>query len=250
MTTEIENTPLLKMENIHKWYGKVHALQGVDIELHAGQALGIIGDNGAGKSTLIKILVGLIPKNKGTIYWKGNEVEITSIDDSRKIGIEAVYQDQAVVDCLSVSKNVFLGRELTKKVGPFRFLDTQRMRKQTEELTQKLSLDIATVDQEVRFCSGGERQGVAIARAMYYEAALTILDEPITALSLKGTKQVLEFVTHLKERNIGVIVISHNIGHVYAVADRFILMSKGKKMVDLEKDSVTLTDLEDMLIRL
>ena len=102
-----------------------------------------------------------------------------------------------------------------------------------------MGLDIATVDQEVRFCSGGERQGVAITRAMYYEAALTILDEPITALSLKGTKQVLEFVTHLKERDIGVIVISHNIGHVYSVADRFILMSKGKKVVDVEKDSVT-----------
>ncbi len=250
MTTEIGNTPLLKMENIHKWYGKVHALQGVDIELHAGEAIGIIGDNGAGKSTLIKILVGLIPKNEGNIYWKGNTVDITSIDDSRRIGIEAVYQDQAVVDCLSVSKNVFLGRELTKKVGPFRFLDARRMREQTEQLTQKLSLDIATVDQEVRFCSGGERQGVAIARAMYYEAALTILDEPITALSLKGTKQVLEFVTHLKERNIGVIVISHNIGHVYSVADRFILMSKGKKVVDVEKDSITLTDLEDMLMGL
>jgi len=250
MTTEMENTPLLKMKNIHKWYGKVHALQGVDIELHAGEAIGIIGDNGAGKSTLIKILVGLIPKNEGNIYWKGNEVEITSIDDSRRIGIEAVYQDQAVVDCLSVSKNVFLGRELTKKVGPFHFLDTRRMREQTEELTQKLSLDIATVDQEVRFCSGGERQGVAIARAMYYEAELTILDEPITALSLKGTKQVVEFVTHLKERNIGVIVISHNIGHVYSVADRFILMSKGKKMVDLKKDSVTLAALEDMLVGL
>ena len=250
MATETGNTPLLKMENIHKWFGTVHALQGVDVEVHAGEVVGIIGDNGAGKSTLIKLLVGLIPKNEGAIYWKGSEVDIASIDDSRKMGIEAVYQDQAVVDCLSVSKNVFLGRELTKKFGPFRFLDKEKMREQTEVLTRRLGLDIATVDQEVRFCSGGERQGVAITRAMYYEAALTILDEPITALSLKGTKQVLEFVTHIKERDIGVIVISHNIGHVYAVADRFILMSKGKKMVDVEKNSVTLVDLEDMLIGL
>jgi simple sugar transport system ATP-binding protein len=111
-------------------------------------------------------------------------------------------------------------------------------------------LDIATVEQEVRFCSGGERQGVAITRAMYYEAALTILDEPITALSLKGTKQVIEFVNRLKQRNIGVIVISHNIGHVYSVADRFILMSKGRKMVDIEKKGVSLSSLEDMLIGL
>ena len=241
---------LLKMENIHKWFGKVHALDGVDVEVNKGEVVGIIGDNGAGKSTLIKILVGLIPKNKGKIYWKGEEVEIRSIDDSRKLGIEAVYQDQAVVDCLSVAKNVFLGRELTKNIGPFKFMDLQKMRDQTAELTHKLGLDIATVEQEVRFCSGGERQGVAITRAMYYEASLTILDEPITALSLKGTKQVIEFVKRLKQRNIGVIVISHNIGHVYSVADRFILMSKGRKMVDIEKKGITQSSLEEMLIGL
>ncbi len=242
--------PLLRMENIHKYFGKVHALAGVDVEVNAGEVVGIIGDNGAGKSTLIKILVGLIPMNEGKIYWKGEEVEINSIDDSRKLGIEAVYQDQAVVDCLSVAKNVFLGREPTKSIGPFRFLDLQKMRTHTAVLTQKLGLDISTVEQEVRFCSGGERQGVAITRAMYHEAALTILDEPITALSLKGTKQVIEFVKHLKERNIGVIVISHNIGHVYTVADRFTLMSKGKIMVNIEKNEVSLSSLEDMLVGL
>lgn len=248
MVTGTADIPLHKMENIHKWFGKVHALKGVDIELNAGECIGIIGDNGAGKSTLIKILVGLIPKNEGRIFWKGKEVQINSIDDSRKLGVEAVYQDQAVVDCLSVSKNVFLGREITKKIGPLKILDLKRMRDQSEELTRRLSLDIASSDQEVRFCSGGERQGVAIARAMYYEAALTILDEPITALSLKGTKQVLEFVKHLKERNIGVILISHNIGHAYAVADRFILLSKGKNMKNIKKDEVTLAGLEDMLV--
>ncbi|MBD3307343.1 ATP-binding cassette domain-containing protein [candidate division KSB3 bacterium] len=248
MATERTAPPLLKMEGIHKWFGKVHALKGVDVQVDAGEVVAIIGDNGAGKSTLIKILVGLIPKNKGTIYWKGERAAINSIDDSRRLGIEAVYQDQAVVNCLSVSKNVFLGRELTKKIGPFRFLDTRKMQEQTEALTQKLGLDIATVDQEVRFCSGGERQGVAISRAMYYQAALTILDEPVTALSLKGTKQVLEFITQLKERKIGVILISHNIGHAYSVADRFILMSKGEKVEDLPRDAVTMSTLEDMCV--
>lgn len=246
----MQNLPLLQMKNIHKWFGKVHALKGVDIEVKEGEVVGIIGDNGAGKSTLIKILVGLIPKNDGEIFWKGQEVEINSIDDSRKLGIEAVYQDQAVVDCLSVANNIFLGREITKNYGPFRLLNLKRMRKETEELTKQLGLDIATVDQEVRFCSGGERQGVAITRAMHFKAKLTILDEPVTALSLRGTKQVLNFVKHLKENNIGVIFISHNIGHAYSVADRFILMSKGKKMLNIKKETVSLADLEDKLLNL
>jgi len=246
----MENQPLLRMENIHKWYGKVHALKGVDIEVNAGEVVAIVGDNGAGKSTLIKILVGLIPKNEGEIYWKGKQVEINSIKDSRKLGIEAVYQDQAVVDCLSVSKNVFMGREITKKFGPLKFIDLKKMKYETENLTSKLGLNIASVDQEVRFCSGGERQGVAITRAMHFKANMTILDEPVTALSLKGVNQVLEFVKQLRESGIGVILITHNVGHDYSVADRFIFFSKGEKVADLRKESVTLNDIEDMLLRL
>ncbi len=242
--------PLLHMHSIHKYFGKVHALRGVDLTVDSGEVVAVIGDNGAGKSTLIKILVGLIPMNSGKIYWKGEEVSINSITDSRKLGIEPVYQTQAVVDCLSVSNNVFLGREPVKKFGPFRFIDREVMRSNTEELTRRLGLSIATTDQEVRFCSGGERQGVAIARAMYYQAALTILDEPVTALSLKGTRQVIEFVQQLKKKNIGVIIIEHNIGHAYQVADRFVIMSKGKVHTDVRKEDVTLDDVEDITMNL
>jgi simple sugar transport system ATP-binding protein len=244
------NAPLLQMKSIHKYFGKVHALQGVDLTVDAGEVVAVIGDNGAGKSTLIKILVGLIPKNSGTIYWKGEKVEINSIADSRRLGIEPVYQTQAVVDCMSVSNNVFLGREPVKKFGPFRFIDHEVMTTHSEELTRRLGLNIATTEQELRFCSGGERQGVAIARAMYYQASLTILDEPVTALSLKGTKQVIEFVQQLKKKNIGVIIIEHNIGHAHQVADRFVIMSRGKVKVNVRKEDTTLAALEDMTMNL
>jgi len=241
-------TPVLKMENIHKWFGRVHALKGVDFQVNEGEVVGLVGDNGAGKSTLIKILVGIIPKSKGKIYWKGKEVNISSIDDSRKLGIEVVYQDEAVVDCLSVTKNVFLGRELVKSIGPVRILNQKKMRKIANELTKKLGLYIPSVAQEIRFCSGGERQGVAITRAMYFGAKLTVLDEPITALSLKGAKQVLDFVAHLRDQKIGTIFITHNIGHVYSVADRFVILSRGQKVLEVEKNAMPLSELEDVLI--
>ena len=250
MADPSEKVPLLQMKNIHKWFGKVHALKGVDLTVDAGEVVAVIGDNGAGKSTLIKILVGLFPMNSGSILWEGKEVAIKSIADSRKLGIEPVYQTQAVVDCLSVADNVFLGREPVKKLGPFSFVDKKAMTHHTDELTKKLGLRIATTDQEVRFCSGGERQGVAIARAMHHQASLTILDEPVTALSMKGTSQVMEFVRQLKQKDIGVIIIEHNIAHAHSVADRFVIMSRGKVKVDITKEETTLSALEDMMMNL
>lgn len=250
MAGQEDKIPLLQMKNIHKWFGKVHALKGVDLTVDAGEVVAVIGDNGAGKSTLIKILVGLFPMNSGTILWNGEEIKIRSITDSRKLGIEPVYQTQAVVDCLSVADNVFLGREPVKKLGPFSFVDKKTQTARTEELTNKLGLNIATTEQEVRFCSGGERQGVAIARAMYHQASLTILDEPVTALSMKGTSQVMEFIKQLKKKNIGVIIIEHNIAHAHSVADRFVIMSRGKVKVDVTKEETTLAALEDMMMNL
>lgn len=250
MAGPVKNVPLLQMKNIHKWFGKVHALRGVDLTVDAGEVVAVIGDNGAGKSTLIKILVGLFPMNSGSIVWKGEEVSIGSITDSRNLGIEPVYQTQAVVDCLSVADNVFLGREPVRKFGPFSFVDKKAITSYTEELTKKLGLNIATTEQEVRFCSGGERQGVAIARAMHHQASLTILDEPVTALSMKGTSQVMEFVRQLKKKNIGVIIIEHNIAHAHSVADRFVIMSRGKVKVDVAKEKTTLAALEDIMMNL
>jgi simple sugar transport system ATP-binding protein len=148
-------TPFLKLENIHKFYGSVHALKGVDFEVGFNEVVGLIGDNGAGKSTLVGIIAGSIPKSSGRIFIKGKEVEIKSVKDARSLGIEMVYQDQAVVDILSVAKNIFLGRELLRP-GLIKLLDMDRMRAEAEKITRSLGLNIATPDQEVRFCSGGK----------------------------------------------------------------------------------------------
>ena len=250
MAQEKNKPPLLRMCEIHKWFGKVHAVNGVDLTVDSGEVVAIIGDNGAGKSTLIKILVGLIAKNKGDIFWEGKRVDIDCIEDSRKIGIEPLYQDQAVVDCMKVYQNIYLGRELSKKYGPVKILDIPTMRAESEKYTKKLGLNISSPDQELRFCSGGERQGVAIARAMCFKAKLTILDEPITALSVKGVKQVINFIKELKKNNVGVIIIEHNLGHAYAVADRFVIMSRGQIVKDVKKSETTLAELEEVTIQL
>ncbi len=233
----------IRAENIHKWYGSVHALRGVDLEVNPGEVVGLLGDNGAGKSTLIKILTGVISKNKGKIYWDGKEVEISSVNGARRLGIETVYQDQAVINDMSVAQNIFLGRELKKRVGPIEILDKEKMGEEARKISEYLGLAIATPDQEVRFCSGGERQGVAIARAIYFKAKLIILDEPTTALSVQGAERVLNFVRQLKKDGIASIVITHNVHHVYPVSDRFVIMSRGEVVARVEKREISKSEL-------
>ena len=209
---------LLQIEGIHKWYGKVHALKGLNLDVRAGEVVALIGDNGAGKSTLIKIISGVVPPSEGKIYFKGEEVNIDSVSTARKLGIEAVHQDRTIIGDLDVTKNIFLTREETKSFGPFKILDHRKMREVAKTLTENMGLKISSPDQEVRFCSGGERQGIAIARAMHFKSKLVILDEPTTALSVKGVEKVLNFVNHLKEENIGVIYITHSLRSGYHAA--------------------------------
>lgn len=238
--------PLLRMEDIHKWYGSVHALKGVDFTVYPGEIVGLIGDNGAGKSTLIEIITGVHPPTEGEIYWKGAETEIPSVTKARELNIETVYQDQAVVESRSVAQNVFLGRERTFSIGPFDFLKKEEMRREAEELTRDLGLNIASPDQEVRFCSGGEKQGVAIARAMYFDAELVILDEPTTALALTGVQKVLDFIRQLKESGTACIFITHNLHHGYSISDRFVVLSRGEKVADIEKENTDVDELESI----
>jgi len=231
--------PQLSTVDIHKWYGSVHALNGVNFEVYPGEIIGLLGDNGAGKSTLVKILSGAIPKNRGAIYWEGKQTEISSVYEARKLGIETVYQDQAVVNDMSVAQNIFLGRELKKRIGIVEILDKKRMEKKAAEITQYLGLQIATPKQEVRFCSGGERQGIAIARAIFFKAKLIILDEPTTALSVRGSEVVLNFVTQLKTKGISSIIVTHNVYHAYSIADRFVIMSMGEIVDDVSRNDIT-----------
>ena len=240
--------PLVKMENIHKKFGSIHAVKGVDLEVYPGEIIGLLGNNGAGKSTLIKTLVGINPKTSGKIYWQGEEVEINSIKDARELGIEAVYQEQAVFNQLSIVKNVFMGREPKRSMfGPIKCLDYKTMKDIAGPLLKKLGMSVPSLDHEVRFCSGGERQGVAIARAMHFEAKLVILDEPTTALSVEAAKKVLSFIKHLKNEGISVILISHNMAHVYSVVDRIVVLSHGRKVEDVKKSETNREKIEALM---
>jgi len=244
-----KNMPLIKVQDVYKWYGKVQALKEINFEVYPGEILGLIGDNGAGKTTLIKILSGVLSKNRGKIYWNGEETNISSVKEARNLGIETVYQDQAVIGCLSVAQNIFMGRQPVKSWGPINILDKSKMRKEAERLAKDLKLHIPSVNQEIRFCSGGERQGVAISRAMYFKAKLVILDEPTTALALSGVNKVLNFITRLKEEKIASIFVTHNLHHVFSVADRFIVLSRGEKVADVKKEETNIQDLENLQLR-
>ncbi len=234
---------LLSMEGIEKWYGEVHALRGVSLQITPSEIVGLIGDNGAGKSTLIKIISGVIPKTSGQISWKGKGVSLGSVREAQALGIETVHQDRAVVGNMSVARNIFLGREPTLGFGPCRVLDRECMAREAERLLRDLKLNISSVDQEARFCSGGEMQGVAIARAMYFKASLVILDEPTTALAVTGVQTVLSFIRRLKEDAIACIFVTHNLHDVYAVADRFLVMVRGKVAANIRREDVTVEDL-------
>ncbi len=240
------NAPLLKLDTIEKWYGTVHALRGVSLEIYPGEIVGFIGDNGAGKSTLIKIVSGVLPHNSGTIYWKGNPVDIPNVKTARKLGIETVYQDRAVIGTMTVAENIFMGREPVKRTLFVNRLDKKKMREEALRLSQNLRLNIPSPDQEVRFCSGGEMQGVAISRAMHFRASLVILDEPTTALAVSGVQRVLSFIQRLKSEDIACIFVTHNLHDVHAVADRFVVMRQGAVVANSAKSEVSVQELIDL----
>lgn len=240
---------LVEMKNIHKWFGKVHALMGVDFSVNPSEIVGLVGDNGAGKSTLIKILTGVLSKNEGEIYFNGAKIKFSSPREARDNGIETIYQEQALADDLSVTRNLFMGKELQKSIGPIKLLDHKKMKKESENILSGLGLSISSMDQETRFCSGGERQGIAIARAMYFKAKLVILDEPTRALGIAGVRRVLELVKELKSRGIASIFITHNLHHVYPVADRFVILVRGKKVGDSLKKDTSVDKLTELMIK-
>lgn len=246
MTESGVEVPILEAQHVHKWYGKIHALDNFNFSVRPGEAVGLIGDNGAGKSTFAKIISGVIKKNEGKIFWRGKEVDIRSIEDARNLGIETVYQEQALVDDLSVEKNIFLGREKTK-YGPVQALDSPAMEQQVKRVTSELGLRVAP-DQEVRFCSGGERQGVAVARALLFKANLVILDEPTRALSTRGVEKILEFIRGLKEEGIAVIIISHIFPQIFPITDRFVILSRGRIIAEKKQGETSSDELSEIII--
>lgn len=235
--------PLMEMKNIHKWFGKVYALKGVDVHVNPSEILGIVGDNGAGKSTLIKILTGVFKADGGDIFFEGKKVRFSSPKDARDSGIETIYQEQALADEVNVSRNMFMGKELLKFIGPIGILDRKKMDLESSNLLKSLGLNIPSMHQQVKFCSGGERQGMAIARALYFNAQLVILDEPTRALGVQAVEHIIKLIKEMKKRGISTVVISHNIHHVYSVADRFIIMVRGKVVAEMQKKDTSVNKL-------
>jgi len=241
---------MLQMKNISKSFGEVKSLSNVDFYIKPGEVVGLVGDNGAGKSTLIKIITGYHqPDAGGEIYWKGEKITHMNVEKARSMGIETVYQERALADQQPLWRNIFMGREI---VNPFGFLNVNKMRNETEKLmkTKMGFTSIAiTPDNTVKTMSGGERQGVAITRALYFEADLIILDEPTMGLSLSETQKVLNFVGDIAKAGKSCIFIDHNIFHVYPVADRIVVLDRGKLAGEFSKKSVTLDELIDKLYR-
>ena len=220
--------PLLEMAGIEKHFGGVTALDGVDFQADAGEVMALVGDNGAGKSTLIKTVAGAHQPDAGTIRLQGREVVMRSPQDAWKLGIATIFQELALADKMNVPDNIFLGQELRRSFLGIPFLDHKRMRRRTRELLADLEVQIQDLDLTVESMSGGQRQGVAIARALNLDADLIIMDEPTAALAVAEVRKVLDFILRLRGQNKGVVLISHNIQDVFAVADRVTVMRQGQ----------------------
>jgi fructose transport system ATP-binding protein len=237
--------PILEAHGLVKRYGHVVALNGADFELYPGEILAIIGDNGAGKSTLIKALSGALQPDDGEIRLDGERVHFRSPGDSRRAGIETVYQDLAVAPALDIASNIFLGREQRRR-GPLgrvlRMLDKGSMRRQAARHFAELGIGIQSITEAVENLSGGQRQGVAVARATTWARRLVIMDEPTAALGVKETGQVVELIRRVRERGLPVILISHDMPHVFELADRIHIMRLGKRVAVVTPQSHTMSE--------
>jgi fructose transport system ATP-binding protein len=237
--------PVLKARGIVKRFGHVTALSGADFDLYPKEILAVIGDNGAGKSTLIKVLSGALQPDEGELWLDGEPVHFRSPLDARREGIETVYQDLAVAPALDIASNLFLGREL-RRGGPlgsvFRMLDKRAMRHQARSALAELKIGIQSLRTPVEDLSGGQRQGVAVARAAAWGRRVVIMDEPTAALGVKETAQVVELIKHVRERGLPVILISHDMPHVFALADRIQIMRLGKRVAVVTPQSHTMSE--------
>lgn len=241
---------VVRMENITKHFGGVSAVDDVTFELYEGEVLALVGDNGAGKSTLVKILSGAYVADSGSIYVHGEKARIEKPTDSRKLGIEMLYQHLALMDNLDIPSNIFIGREIKRNriLGSLGLMDLKVMRQKAIQLLQGFEIDIDDVSREVRNLSGGQRQMVAISRAVYFQAQVIIMDEPTAALGVAETKKVYDFIRRLKAGNLAVIIISHNINEVFDIADRFMVLKTGRLVGIKSKKDTSIDEIVTMII--
>ncbi len=241
--------PLIEVRNVSKHFGSVIALEGVSMQVYAGEVHCLLGDNGAGKSTLIKTLSGVHKPTRGEILLDGRPVVFESPRDALDRGIATVYQDLALIPLMSITRNFFMGREhvVTKGRGLFRRLDVKKANAIAREEMAKIGIDVRDPSQAVGTLSGGERQCVAIARAVYFGARVLILDEPTSALGVKQASVVLRYIAQARARELGVIFITHNVHHAWAVGDRFTVLNRGRTLGTFRKEEITREQLLEMM---
>jgi simple sugar transport system ATP-binding protein len=253
MTTTMERTeertraPLVRLVDAGKHYGNIIALEGVSLEVSGGEVTCVLGDNGAGKSTLIKIIAGLHQHTTGSYEVDGKSVRFNSPREALDRGIATVYQDLAVVPLMPVWRNFFLGNEVRRGLGPVSLMDIKFMKRTAKKELFDMGIDLRDVDQPIGTLSGGERQCVAIARAVYFGAKVLILDEPTAALGVKQSGVVLRYILQAKERGLGVIFITHNPHHAYPVGDRFLLLKRGRSLGYYSKGEISRDELTALM---
>lgn len=241
-------SPVISCRGLDKWYAGVHALKKVDLDIQQGEVIGLVGDNGAGKSTLINILSGAHLADSGEIRVNGQLVNIDSTRAAIDLGIETIYQHTAMVETLSIARNIFLGRELMSfQIGRFGVIDHKKMEREATRALAMVGQQARSPNVIIGELSGGQRQGVAIARAMYFKSKVMILDEPTNHLAVKEINRVLDFVKQLKAQGVTVIFISHNIYHVYPICDRIVMMARGAKIADMPKQNTSIDEIHHLL---
>lgn len=239
---------IISVRNLHKWYSGVHALKGVSLDFKRGEALGLIGDNGAGKSTLINILSGVHKADEGEILVDGKPVRIARPRDAMNLGIETIYQYNSMVPTMSIARNLFIGREPTRfSVFGVGILDQKKMGSESIKAIANVDLHLRSPDALVGELSGGQRQGVAIARAMHFKSKVMILDEPTNHLSVKETQKVIGFVRGLKEQGVTGVFISHNMHHVFDCCDRVVAMARGEIVLDKRIEETSIDEVHNVL---
>jgi simple sugar transport system ATP-binding protein len=240
--------PLFELRSVSHSYGRNKVIFDVSLAVWPGEVVGLVGDNGAGKSTLLKIFAGYLEPTAGSLRFMGEEVRFASPARARSMGIEAVYQDLAMVDQLSLWRNFFLGKEIVQRLGPLRVLQRRQMRLEAENAIAKLGLTrVRSAEQPVWTLSGGERQSVAITRAIYFGAKLLLLDEPTASLSVRETRNVLASIGRARDHGLGVLYIDHNMSHVLPIADRIVLLELGRVVRVIKKGEVTVEELQELI---
>jgi len=247
--TASARVPVLEVQGITKRFGALNVLRGVDLTLRQGEVLGLVGDNGAGKSTLVKILCGFQQQDDVRVLLEGREVGFRSVEDARANGIETVYQDLALIPQLRVYQNLFLGHELTR-LGPVRFLDKRKMRSLSRQYLEDIKVNVPSVDAETEQLSGGQRQAIAVARAMRAARKILLLDEPLAAMGARESRLIIDLVKDLASSGrVSMIVIDHNYAHLFELCDRINVMQGGRITIDQPVHETSLEKLTELMVR-